>query len=125
MTSPAPNVTVGWLVRTRTEAFNLGFEVLAGTSGFDRTILTPYVLKTGLALAGFDAYLQSGRVVVFGASEMGYLTSLSSAGRHESLARVFRHSIPCVLVTNALVVPDELPAEAELAGGRRPPPRAR
>ncbi|MDO8835080.1 MAG: HPr(Ser) kinase/phosphatase, partial [Vicinamibacterales bacterium] len=116
MTSPALTVTVGWLVRTRTEAFNLGFETLAGASGMERTIANPYVLKTGLALAGFDAYLQDGRVVVFGASEVGYLDSLDPAARRASLARVFRHGIPCVLVTDGLVVPPEVPDEADRAG---------
>lgn len=116
MTSPSPMVTVGWLVRARTEAFNLGFEILAGASGLDRVIVNPYVLKTGLALAGFDAYLQAGRVVVFGASEVGYLESLSSDARRASLARVFRHQIPCVLVTDGLAVLPEVPAEADAAG---------
>jgi HPr kinase/phosphorylase len=109
-------VTVGWLVRARTEAFNLGFEILAGASGLDRVIVNPYVLKTGLALAGFDAYLQAGRVVVFGASEVGYLGSLSSDARRASLVRVFRHQIPCVLVTDGLAVLPEVPAEADAAG---------
>lgn len=116
MTSPAPTVTVGWLVRTRTEAFNLGFEILAGASGMDRTIVNPYVLKTGLALAGFDAYLQPGRVVVFGASEVGYLDSLDPGARRLSVARVFQHAIPCVLVTDGLALPPEVPAEADRAG---------
>jgi HPr kinase/phosphorylase len=115
MSSSTPNPTVGWLVRTRTEALTLGLEVLAGTGGFDRCIVNPFVLKTGLALAGFDVYLQPGRVVIFGASELGYLESLSPAARAESLGRVFRHDIPCVLVTGGRAVPSELPAEAERA----------
>jgi len=116
MTPQTPGVTVGWLVRARTEAFNLGFDVLAGAAGFERPIVNPYVLKTGLALAGFDAYLQPGRVVVFGASEVGYLGSLDPGARRASLARVLRHAIPCVLVTDGLAVPPELPDEADRAG---------
>ncbi len=113
MTAPAPEVTVGWLVHARTDALGLSVEVLAGAAGAGRAILTPYVLKTGLALAGFDAYLQSGRVVVFGASEMGYLESLASPERVERLELILRHDIPCVLVTGGRPVPGELLGIAE------------
>lgn len=116
MSTAPPDVTVEWLLAARTEAFNLGLELLAGRAGLTRRIDNPYVLKTGLALAGFDAYLQPGRVVVFGASEMGYLNSLTPEGRIENLARTLRHDIPCVLVTDGLAVPPELPEEAERVG---------
>jgi HPr kinase/phosphorylase len=116
MTAPVPHVTVGWLVRVRHDAYNFGFEELAGTRGFDRTILNPYVLKTGLALAGFDAYLQAGRVLVFGASEIGYLENLVPDARHACLVPILRHEIPCVLVTDGLPVPEELRQETERAG---------
>lgn len=112
MDSPGSGVTVGWLVHAHTEAFTPPLDVIAGGEGLDRTIRNPYVLKTGLALAGFDAYLQPGRVVVFGASEIGYLSSLTADGRSACLSRVFRHDIPCVLVTGGRAVPPELPAEA-------------
>jgi HPr kinase/phosphorylase len=118
---PAPtppsghSVSVGQLLRIRSHGSNLGLELLAGREGLGRPILSPYVLKTGLALAGFDAYLQPGRVLVFGASELGYLASLVPEARALSLARALRHDIPCVLVTGGNAVPDELPVEAERA----------
>ncbi|MCX6551654.1 MAG: HPr(Ser) kinase/phosphatase [Acidobacteria bacterium] len=116
MTPPSPSVTVGWLVRARPEALTLGLECLAGERGFGLEIRSPYVLKTGLALAGFDAYLQSGRVLVFGASEIGYLGSLSATARATALARLLRHEIPCVLVTDGQPAPAELIAAGEQAG---------
>jgi len=115
MTSTGPHVTVDGLLRIRNEGYVLALDVLAGRAGLNRRILSPYVLKTGLALAGFDAYLQPGRVLVFGASELGYLDSLGAEGRSRSLERVFGHDIPCVLVTGGADVPIELPAEAERA----------
>jgi HPr kinase/phosphorylase len=116
MTVPLQDVSVGWLVAARAEAHSLGLEVLAGSAGLERRILTPYVLKTGLALAGFDAYVQPGRVMVFGASELGYLDSLDARSRAECLARTLRHDVPCVLVTGGLAVPPEVVAEAARAG---------
>ncbi len=116
MSAPAPNITVGWLVDLRAEAFNLALELVAGRQGLDRRILNPYVLKTGLALVGFHAYLQPGRILVFGASEVGYLGQLSADGRRAALQRVLRREVPCALVTDGLNVHHEFAEEADRAG---------
>jgi HPr kinase/phosphorylase len=116
MTASTPPVTVGALLRARGEALRLDLELLAGAGGLARGITSPYVLKTGLALAGFDSYLQEGRVLVFGASEVGYLSGQDPAARAASLARVMARHIPCVLVTDGQAVPPEVVAEAERAG---------
>jgi len=111
-----PGVTIGALLRARAESLSLGLELLAGSAGLQREITSPYVLKTGLALAGFDSYLQEGRVLVFGASEVGYLSGQEASARAVSLAGVLTRRIPCVLVTDGLALPPELAAEAERAG---------
>jgi len=64
MPSSSTRVTVGALLRARAETLSLGLELLAGAGGLERGVTSPYVLKTGLALAGFDSYLQEGRVLV-------------------------------------------------------------
>jgi HPr kinase/phosphorylase len=112
----SPPVTVGTLLRARAESLSLGLELLAGAGGLERGITSPYVLKTGLALAGFDSYLQEGRVLVFGASEIGYLDVQTPEARTASLAGVLARHIPCVLVTDGQPVPPEVTAEAERAG---------
>lgn len=116
MPSSSTRVTVGALLRARAETLSLGLELLAGAGGLERGITSPYVLKTGLALAGFDSYLQEGRVLVFGASEVGYLNGQEAAARRDSLARIMARQIPCVLATDGLELPPEVPAEAERAG---------
>jgi len=109
MTSPAPGVTVGGLLKSRPEAFGLDLELLAGSGGLDRRITTPYVQKTGLALAGFDEYLRPGRVLVFGNSEVRYLESLPPAHRSETMRRVCEHHD----VTGGLRIFGEVVFEAE------------
>ena len=116
MNPSSPYVTVGSLLRVPAEALSLALDLLAGAEGLDRRITSPYVLKTGLALAGFDTYLQEGRVLVFGASELGYLGSLEPAARGDRLARTLARKIPCALVTLGLPVPPEFAIEAERAG---------
>ena len=116
MQPSSPPVTVETLLRARADALSLGLELLAGAAGLEREITSPYVLKTGLALAGFDSYLQEGRVLVFGASEVGYLSGQEASARAASLAGVMTRRIPCVLVTDGLALPPEVAAEAERAG---------
>jgi HPr kinase/phosphorylase len=98
-------------LREETDAA-LDLELLAGGSGLERRITNSHPQKTGLALAGFDSYLRGGRVLVFGQSEIRYLESLPPIGRTQTLERVFRHDLPCVLVTQGYGVPEELIEEA-------------
>jgi hypothetical protein len=50
--SAAGGVTVGKLLQSRPETLGLDLDILAGSGGLDRRILSPYTQKTGLALPG-------------------------------------------------------------------------
>jgi HPr kinase/phosphorylase len=107
-------VTVGKLLQSRPETLGLDLEILAGSGGLDRCILSPYIQKTGLALAGFHEYLRAGRVLVFGNSEMRYLESLNPADRADTMRKVCEHDeVPCILITGGLRVFGEVIFEAE------------
>ena len=115
--SVAVGVTVGKLLQSRPETLGLDLEILAGTLGLDRRILSPYTQKTGLALAGFHEYLREGRVLVFGNSEMRYLESLNPADRTDTMRKVCEHDeVPCILITGGLRVFGEIIFEAERRG---------
>jgi HPr kinase/phosphorylase len=109
-------VTVGALLASRPEALGLPLELLAGAGGLGRSITSPHIQKTGLALAGFHEYLKPGRVLIFGASEIRYLESLDAPARLTSLRLALALDFPCVLVTGDFTPPPELAAEAERAG---------
>jgi HPr kinase/phosphorylase len=109
-------ITVGGLLQSRPEALGLDLDLLAGSAGLARRITSPYVQKTGLALVGFDEYLQPGRVLVFGHSEVRYLETLRTEERAESIRRVCSHEVPCILVTGGLRVFGEVIFQAEEAG---------
>ncbi|HMD33342.1 MAG TPA: HPr(Ser) kinase/phosphatase [Vicinamibacterales bacterium] len=80
-----PGVTVATLLKSRPEAFGLPLELRAGAFGLDRVITSPHIQKTGLALAGFHEYLKTGRVLIFGESEIRYLERLDEEARTRSL----------------------------------------
>ena len=107
------SITVEGLLKSRAEAIGLPFELLGGRDGLQRTISSPHIQKTGLALAGLDAYLQPARILVFGESEIRYLESLDIANRLNVLAAAFSHDIPCVLITGGWEPPVELLAASD------------
>ena len=107
------SLTVASLLKSRAEAIGLPFELMGGAAGLERTISSPHIQKTGLALAGFDAYLQPARILVFGESEVRYLESLDAGSRMNVLAAAFSHDIPCVLITGGWDPPAELLAASD------------
>jgi HPr kinase/phosphorylase len=109
----APAVTVGGLLGSRPEAIGLPLELLSGAGGLHRVITSPHIQKTGLALAGFDEYLQPGRVLVFGESEVRFLDALEQEVRLQALTAVFTHDVPCVLITGGWEPPPDLRAGAD------------
>ena len=109
----APALSVAGLLRSKPEAVGLPLELLSGRAGLERTISSPHIQKTGLALAGFAEYLQPGRVLVFGESEVRYLESQDATLRDTALTAAFSHDIPCVLITGGWQPPEELLAASE------------
>ncbi len=115
MTPTRPGATVGAFLRSGPQSAGLPLELVAGADGLDRLISSPYIQKTGLALAGFDEYLRSGRILIFGESEIRYLESLQPAPRTAALVHALARDIPCILMTGGFEPPPELPLEAERA----------
>jgi HPr kinase/phosphorylase len=113
--SITPAVTVGGLLDARPEALGLPVELMAGRGGLHRRITSPYIQKTGLALAGFHDYLHQGRVLVYAGSELRFLETLTPAARQAALARSFATDVPCVLVTGGEAVSAEILSEADRA----------
>ena len=108
-----PQLTVAGLLQSRSEAIGLPLELLSGHEGLARPITSPHIQKTGLALAGFHEYLQTGRILVFGESEVRYLDGLDSDSLLRVLAAAFTHDIPCVLITGGWNPPPQLLGSCE------------
>lgn len=85
----------------------------AGGAGLDRVVTHASLQKTGLALAGLPEYLERGRVLLFGRSEVQYLAALEAEERRRRLTDVLSAELPCVVVAAGLPVDPILAAEAE------------
>jgi HPr kinase/phosphorylase len=112
----APVLTVAGLVERGSSAASLSLELLSGQRGLERRIGSPYIQKTGLALAGFHEYLRPGRIVVYGESEVRYLESLTPDVRMDVLDTTFTHDIPCVLITGGWEAHEDLRSAADRHG---------
>ncbi|GAB4184668.1 MAG: HPr(Ser) kinase/phosphatase [Calditrichia bacterium] len=77
-------------------------------SGFDNKIRSPELHRPGLALAGFIELFTFQRIQVIGNTEIKFLNSLTPKERNERLKNVFEFEIPCMVVTDGNVPPQEM-----------------
>lgn len=91
-------ITVDYLVRNSNDLFKL--KLFSDEAGFDRKIVDQNVHRPGLALAGFVDLFSFSRIQIFGNTEMRYLSQLSDDKKVESVERIFKFNIPCIVLTD-------------------------
>lgn len=91
----------------------LRLEVAAGESGLNKRISASTVNRPGLALTGYMEHFTYRKIQVLGKLEISYLNHLTPAQRLGNLKNLFRHEIPCFIVTWGQGIPPELAALAE------------
>jgi len=124
-----PRLTVAELAASEAAVSQLDLRVLAGVAGLHRVITEPALQKVGLALAGLEAHLRPGRVLVFGESETHFLRNLNAERRRDVVARMLPRDLPALLITAGLEPCPELVAAADtcavpLLGTSLPTPTA-
>lgn len=83
-------------------------ELIAGVAGLDKNIGLPRVQKPGLST---DGDLNSGmpdRVIIFGKTEIGFISSLNPEKMAQSLNRFCTEDLKCIAVSEGLVIPETL-----------------
>ncbi len=91
----------------------LHLELLNGAKGLDRRITEKDIHRPGLALAGFVELFTYHRVQVLGNTETLYLKKLNAASKTQALERIFRFEIPCFIITNNNLLPEDMHRLAE------------
>ena len=111
----SPGLTVRELLSRCATTALADLTVRAGATGLDRRIAQVSLQKTGLALTGLPHYLEDGRVLLFGRSEVQYLSGLEADERSLVVVGRDRHTEKLVYGTKAsvLVVPAHAPAGRE------------
>lgn len=97
MTRKPGTLTVGELLGVKRERLQL--EVLTPEMSLDRPVEDPDISSPGLSLTGFTERVPSGRMQVFGETEMTYLATLDVASQEDRLRGLFAFPIPAVFVT--------------------------
>jgi HPr kinase/phosphorylase len=100
------SITIGFLFdanknRLKLQALNL-------EAGFNRELKDKNIHRPGLALAGYVELFTYDRVQIFGNTEMRYLQHLSLDERVRSFRKILQFDIPCIVITNANTLDQEL-----------------
>ena len=93
----------------------LKMELVVGEAGLNRLIHEATINRPALALTGFFKYFANKRVQVLGAAEMTYLKTLPQRQQIDTLQKMVKRGIPCIVLTRnyhpthpMLVVAEEL-----------------
>ena len=109
-----PNITVEKFYSSRSQ--DLELTLLNAEAGMRKIISNPEINRPGLALTGFFERFASQRVQVLGETELAYVQQLSSERVREVSERLFEHDIPMVIITKAILPPDEFLKAADKHG---------
>jgi len=93
--------------------YNLNLELVAGRKGLIKKITIPRIQKPGLALTGDTSNLHSGRLQVFGKSEISFLQSLPKQKLGQILQKICHVDLACMVVSRGNPIPEALIQESE------------
>lgn len=82
--------------------------ILSGKEGLDRKVISPVVHRPGLELAGFFEHFGYEKIIVLGRTELAYLGEQHAETRKVRLRQLLFFNIPCVIITDDLLVPNEM-----------------
>lgn len=88
-------------------------EVVAGSEGMRRTIVTDDLNRPGLEMAGYYDYYPAERTQILGKTELAFLEKLTADERLERMRHICAEETPCIIITRGLDAPDELIQVAE------------
>ncbi|MCL5269169.1 MAG: HPr(Ser) kinase/phosphatase, partial [bacterium] len=103
---PIAPLTVKELYELKSQDWEL--ELVAGDGGLDATINTAELNRPGLALAGYYEVFSAERIQIIGLTESSFLKGLSPEERDRRIRRTLAFQIPCVIVTSAMEISEEL-----------------
>lgn len=98
------NITIRNLVKRM--KYDLDFSLVAGEEGLDNKVNIAEVNRPGLALCGHYEHFAYERIQVLGHGEIAYLRKINDEERTQTVKKFLSYSIPCVIVTRGLEIPE-------------------
>jgi HPr kinase/phosphorylase len=92
---------------------DMDIELIAGKDGLNNIIHSAEITRPGLAFAGFLDVFSHDRIQIVGNTEMSYIRSLSPEERARRFERILSFEIPCIIVTNANPIPEDVIQQAD------------
>ena len=86
----------------------LFLDLVTSDDGLENKVTEKAIHRPGLALAGFVELFTFHRVQVLGNTEILYIKKLEESVKHIAFERIFQFEIPCIIVTNDNLVPQEM-----------------
>lgn len=105
------SITVEFFYKNVKDRFDI--KLINENVTLDKLIFEQNLHRPGLPLAGFMELFSSTRIQVFGNTEMKYLNNLAPDERKKACERIFQYKIPCVIITNGNLPPEEMIEMAE------------
>lgn len=87
------------------ELKRFSLRVVSGEKGVKKTVLTSRIQKPGLLLTGLLEELHSDRIQIFGAAEIGYLSTLPADKLRRSLKVIEKSGVPAIVVARGMAPP--------------------
>ncbi|MDF9827794.1 HPr kinase/phosphorylase [Ereboglobus sp. PH5-10] len=97
----------------QTYGAKLKMELVTGAGGLHRVIREGSINRPSLALTGFFRYFANKRIQVLGAAEMTFIKTLNPERQVEIFRGMFKHQIPCLILTRSFHPTPELLAVAK------------
>jgi HPr kinase/phosphorylase len=108
------SISVGYLFEVTAERFRL--RRMNGEVGLENEISDKNLHRPGLALAGYVDLFTFSRVQIIGNTESRFLNSLEPNRREAAFRRLLEFKIPCIVLTDNNVLPEELLQAATARG---------
>jgi HPr kinase/phosphorylase len=94
----------------------LGLKLVAGATGFRRSVSDPEVQRPGLALAGFLDYFSSRNVQIVGKTEIAFMSTREPEVMKGFWSEYLRMQPPAIVVARGLELPPPMVASADEQG---------
>jgi HPr kinase/phosphorylase len=91
----------------------LRLQLVSGKAGLQNRISEKSLNRPALALTKYFKDFAAGRVQVFGAGEMSYLSDISDQAQYEVLSEMAIRKIPCIIIARSMEPPASMLRMAE------------